>query len=210
MECYVVATIEEQYSTIEIEDRLEALAQDSAMIARILKAYGSLGCQGRAGLLAQDVFQQLYIDTLHGNRSWKRGISVDRHFIEAGRSIISNLEGRYQREVVSEFDSAFVDSYIATESSGDVFVMDGPDLALTRSQSDVLLAQWLKKVTELFDNDADAQCFIDQYLYFDPEKWSIISACNLTEATYNNLRKRIKDKVTKRFPSGIQWWELEK
>jgi hypothetical protein len=79
---------------------------------------------------------------------------------------------------------------------------------LEQSGSSNCLLEWITKIQNLFEQDKDASCFINQKLA-EQKKKKILILCEFTEQVYRNVEKRIKDKARKRFPNGFPWWEIE-
>lgn len=198
----------ENYSVVEVEELLEKLANDKAMVAKICSSYYSLGCERRAGMSPQDLFSQVQTDTLDGIRSWKRNITIERHFFEVGRSIVSNVCKKYSPHIFTDDPHKACDQKESDVDAGN-YNYHSPDENLQFHQSLGILKEWSEKILELFSEDSAALCYLKQHLIENTGKKAIMEACNLTEQIYGNTRKRIKDKVKKRFPGGIKWWEIQ-
>lgn len=225
----------DRYSTFEIEDLLSNLVQDKASLARIYRFYGGLGCELRTGLTARDIMGEVWVDTLSGKRVWKRGIDALKHFKEVGRSIISNAEEKLgQLEFIESEDHLYGDRgavSMATEKLSILHPNESeaehsrrvvkhiepvkssnppPDILLMEHQKGLTIREWTTKLLDLFSGDSDAMCYLKQFLSDNTVKSNIMIACSFSESVYGNVRKRIKDKVWKRFPNGINWWEISK
>lgn len=223
----------DRYSAVEIEDMLSNLAQDKASLARIYRYYVGLGCEPRAGLTSEDIMNEVWVDTLSGVRVWKRGIGTLKHFKEVGRSIISNTANKQDRleHVESEAhlygeggvlsiatakvstshseeyepeNSKRVTKHVAAAKSSN----PSPENLLMEHQKELTLKEWTTKVLGLFSSDSDAMCYLKQFLSDNTIKSAIMTTCSFSESIYSNVRKRIKDKVLKKFPNGISWWEI--
>tara|TARA_Y100000052_G_C2939707_1_gene79807 strand:+ start:138 stop:833 length:696 start_codon:yes stop_codon:yes gene_type:complete len=225
----------DRYSTVEIEDLLSNLVQDKASLARIYRFYEGLGCELRIGLTARDIMGEVWVDTLSGKRVWKRGIDALKHFKEVGRSIISNTEEKIgQLEFIESEEHLCGDSgavSMATEKLSILYPNESgiehsrrvvkhmvsvkssnpsPDILLIEHQKGLTIGEWTTKLLDLFSGDNDALCYLKQFLSDNTVKSKIMIACSFSESVYGNVRKRIKDKVWKRFPNGINWWEIDK
>lgn len=224
----------DRYSVVEIEDMLSNLAQDKASLARIYRYYEGLGCEPRSGLTAADIMGEVWLDTLSGVRVWRRGVDTLKHFKEVGRSVISNAaEKQDQLEHIESEDRLYGESGVLSIASAKLSVSHpevsklenskrvvkhmttvkssnpSPENLLVEHQKGVALKEWTSKVLDLFSSDNDAMCYLKQFLSDNSVKSAIMTACSFTESVYSNVRKRIKDKVRKRFPNGISWWEID-
>ncbi len=198
----------EKYSVAEVEELIEKLVNDEAMTTKICKAYAILGCEQRAGMSPEDLIAQVQVDTFDGTRSWKRNITIERHFFENGRSIIDNIGKKYSRHIFADDPHNVCDLKkpdIETRNCSHHL----PDEHLHLYQSQGIWEEWSQKILELFSEDSAALCYLKQHLIDNTGKKAIMEACNLTQQIYGNTRKRIKDKVKKRFPGGIKWWEIQ-
>ena len=225
----------DRYSTVEIEDLLSNLVQDKASLARIYRYYVGFGCELRTGLTAKDIMGEVWVDTLSGKRVWKRGIDALKHFKEVGRSVISNTEEKLgQLEFIESEDHLHgeggavsmateklsilhLDEFKAEQSRRVVKHMETvkssnppADNLLMEQQKGLTIREWTTKLLDLFSSDSDAMCYLKQFLSDNTVKSTIMIACSFSESVYGNVRKRIKDKVWKRFPNGINWWEINK
>lgn len=200
-------TAESNYTYIEVQTILNSLSE--ANIARLLQIYSVMGCEQRAGLASRDVFHDVTCKVLAMERAWPREVDPLAFLVETGRSVISNEEKKYVREVVTdpeEMDRDKIDPQTSEPWMEDA--VPAPDVQVVLSQSNTKLDEWVKKVQELFADDEDATCFITKKLS-ELKKAAILLACKFTDQTYRNVEKRIKDKVRKRFPKGLPWWEIE-
>ncbi|MEZ0122110.1 MAG: hypothetical protein AB9Q23_09960 [Candidatus Reddybacter sp.] len=192
---------------IEVKALLISLSE--ADKARLLQIYHVMGCEPRAGLAAHDVFSEVACKVLTMERAWPREVDTLPYLVETGRSVISNEEKKYVREVATGsevIDGIEVDPH-AAEPWMEV-VAPSLDTQAAQLQADATLVEWVGKVQELFVGDEDAKCFITQKLA-EMKKAAILLACKFTDQAYRNVEKRIKDKVRKRFPKGFPWWEVK-
>ena len=191
---------------IEVQALLNSLSE--ADIARLLQTYSVMGCEPRAGLAAHDVFSEVACKVLAMERAWPRDVDTLPYLVETGRSVISNEEKKYVREIATDLEviDRVVDPH-AIEPWMEV-VAPSPDIQAAQLQTGATLDEWVGKVQELFVGDEEAKCFITQRLA-EMKKAAILHACKFTDQTYRNVEKRIKDKVRKRFPKGFPWWEIK-
>lgn len=195
------------YTYIEVQALLTSLSE--ADIACLLQSYRIMGCEPRAGLSAHDVLSEVTCKVLASDRAWPRTVDTLPYLVETGRSVISNEEKKYVREMSTdpnEIGEYEVDT--PTAESWMEVVVPSPVLLVAQCQADTTLDEWIGKVRELFVSDEDAMCFITQKLA-EMKKAAILLACKFSDQTYRSVEKRIKDKVRKRFPRGIPWWEIK-
>lgn len=189
------------YTFSEVKKRLDGLTE--ADITRLLQAYSVMGCEARAGLASRDVLHEVCRKALALDRVWPRHLEAVPYLIESGHSEISNEVKKYSRHVFTESDQM--------EGEGGIHPLalahPSPEAKLAQYQSETQLADWIKKIQDLFANDGDATCYITQKLA-EMKKAAILLACRFTDPIYRNVEKRIKDKIRKRFPKGFPWWEL--
>lgn len=197
----------ERYTTVEIEELLEQLQE--ASIVRICRAYSLSGCDARARYAARDIFGMVVVETLDGTRTWPRSVGLETYFRQQGRSIIDRERKKNQPHSLVESHDELLMSEDIPSSAVAKFSHVAPESYIEQQQSQELLRAWTDKVFELFSDDADALCYLKQLMSDHNKKSAIQKVCNLTEALYNNVRKRLKDKMRKRFPNGIAWWEIE-
>ncbi|MEW7974778.1 MAG: hypothetical protein AB2821_14980 [Candidatus Thiodiazotropha endolucinida] len=197
------------YNEIEIQDLIENL--EDADIARSLQVYRTLGCDARSGLSAHDVLGQVIVKALSLERKWPRDLNAISFFVETGKSIISNEEDKHSKLTIT----ASVDKLIAVNdeslkptSATAKFTHESTEVGIENSQSEDTIATWIKKIQRLFKDDAQADCFIKQKIQ-EHKKSKILDLCNFTDQVYRNVEKRVKDKVRKRFPNGLPWWEVK-
>ncbi|RDL44149.1 hypothetical protein DN730_10980 [Marinomonas piezotolerans] len=223
----------DRYSVVEIEDMLSNLAQDKASLARIYRYYEGLGCEPRTGLTPEDIMVEVWLDTLSEVRIWKRGIETLKHFKEVGRSVISNAADKQdQLEHIESEDQLYGENGVLSIATAKLSISHqgvskqesskrvvkhtatvkssapSPENLLVEHQKGMNLKEWTSKVLDLFRSDSDVMCYLKQFLNDNTIKPAIMDACSFSESVYNNVRKRIKDKVRKRLPNGINWWEI--
>ena len=189
------------YSEIEVEDLLYNLKE--ADIARVLQVYRTLGCSARAGLSEHDILNHVVVKALSLERRWPRDVNVISYLIETGKSIVSNEEEKYTKlKITPTVD----EEILKTTSATATLHHPSAETHVENIQSDNLIATWISKIQQLFENDPDAECFINQKLN-DQKKSRILVLCNFTDQVYRSVEKRVKDKVRKRFPNGLPLWE---
>lgn len=196
------------YSEIEVQDLLDSLAEPD--IARLLQVYRTLGCAARTGLSEHDVLGQVVVKALSLERLWPRELKAISFFIETGKSIISNEEEKHSRLIVTPTvdELLAVDEKSLSRTSATAKLSHSPaETTIEHCQSENLITTWIRKIQQLFEDDAEADCFIKQKLY-EQKKSKILILCDFTEQVYRNVEKRVKDKVRKRFPNGLPWWEV--
>lgn len=190
------------YTYIEVQALLASISEVD--IARLLQTYRVLGCEARSGLTAQDVFSEVCCKVLALERAWPRSVATIAFLVETGRSVVANEEKKYSRHVSSDPDDMNEDDAEVLRNG----VFPSPDTQIAQDQSETKLEEWITRIEELFASDEEAKCFITQKLAA-MEKAAISLACKFTDQVYRNVEKRIKDKVRKRFPKGIPWWEIQ-
>ncbi|MEW8294868.1 MAG: hypothetical protein AB2651_05005 [Candidatus Thiodiazotropha sp.] len=198
----------EHFSDIEVQDQLENLADSD--IARALQVYRVLGCTARTGLTEHDVFDQVVMKTLSRERLWPRDVSATHFLIQTGKSVISNEEEKHAKLI----HTPTVDELMTTNECGltptsatDKLCHAPSETCIEHSQSENMVATWIEKIQQLFKDDPEADCFLKHKLE-EQKKSRILVLCDFTDQIYRNVEKRIKDKVRKRFPNGLPWWEL--
>lgn len=195
------------YTYIEVQMLLNSLSK--ADIARLLQIYRGMGCEQRSGLDAHDVFSEVACKVLAMERAWPREVDPLAYIVETGRSVISNEEKKYVREVATDPDELTRNEVDSRASKPRMEVVTpSPDIQAAQCQTDATLDDWIGKIQELFVGDKDATCFISQKLA-EMKKAAILIVCKFTDQSYRNVEKRIKDKVRKRFPKGFPWWEIK-
>jgi len=199
---------ETYYSDIEVEDCLNNLGK--ADIARVLQVYRTLGSHARSGMSEHDVLNQVLLKTLSLERRWPRDVKPIIFLIETGRSIVSNEEKKYSTLTTTPtFDELLTTGEISKPTST-VSKLSNPaaEAYIEQTQSDSVISEWINKIHELFEDDQEVICFIKGKLA-EYKKAKILVFCNFSDQVYRNIEKRIKDKVRKRFPNGLPWWEVE-
>lgn len=195
------------YTYIEVQELLGSLTK--ADIARLIQVYRISGCDARAGMSAEDVLAEVAQGVLAMDRAWPRSVETLPYLLETGHSVISNEEKKYAR--VKSTDPAEIESGVVT-SLGPKSVQEGtkqsPETQIAHSQKHATLHEWIAKIRQLFADDKDATCFISHKLA-ELTKAAILVACKFSDQGYRTVEKRIKDKVRKKFPRGLPWWEIQ-
>ena len=197
------------YSKVEVEELLECLGD--AVLARILKNYNTLGCESRTGLSDRDVLHNVISQALLGERAWKKGLSATSYLTQSGRSVISNEAAKRSKQVIlPNIDDLMTneDGDLSPSSTVAKLAHPPPEAILEVKQTSNIITEWIDKVRLLFEDDKDASCFIEQRIATQ-KKSKILIFCEFTDQIYRNVEKRIKDKVSKRFPNGFPWWDIE-
>lgn len=197
------------YAEMEVQEQLECIKDVD--FARLLQIYRILGCEARAGLSGHDVLARVVEQALSLERSWPRGLPSLSYLTQSGRSIISNAEEKHSKLVITATidDLSSGDDEASKPSSATAKLADpAPEIHIEATQSKAIIAEWICKIQQLFEEDSDASCFIKQKLA-SQKKSKILILCEFTEQAYRNVEKRIKDKVRKRFPNGLPWWEVK-
>ncbi|EGG98312.1 hypothetical protein imdm_177 [gamma proteobacterium IMCC2047] len=126
----------------------------------------------------------------------------------SGRSFISNEEEKRSKLIFTpSIDELSVDDDESTSITGKLS-HSCAETQIGQVQSNSVIAEWVNRVQQLFEGDDDASCFIREKLA-EHKKSKIKILCEFTDQVYRNVEKRIKDKVKKRFPNGLPWWEVE-
>jgi len=197
------------YSEIEVQDLLDNLKE--ADIARLLQIYRTLGCSARSGLSEHDVLGQVIVKALSCERQWPREVKVVSFLIETGRSIVSNEAEKHAKLIVTptidELSTVDHELLKPTSTTAKLF-HPSFESHIEYIQSDNVITTWINKIQQLFVNDPDANCFINQKIN-EQKKSRILILCEFTDQVYRNVEKKIKDKVRKKFPNGLPWWEIE-
>lgn len=202
-----IQTLGSNYTYAEVQARLSALSE--ADIARLIQIFGVMGCESRAGLSANDVISEVVSRVLSMERQWPRDVGILPYMVQTGRSVVSDEEKKYVREVKAapeQIEGESVGSNIANH--GMRATKPSPDSQISQMQREKIITVWIEKIQTLFAGDEEATCFIAQKLAA-LKKAAILIACELTDQTYRNVEKRIKDKARKKFPNGLPWWEMQ-
>ncbi len=195
------------YSEIEVQDLIAELSDSD--IGKLLHVFRLMGCPPRAGLSDVDVLNHAITQALSLERPWPKGLSAATYLHKSGWSHISNEEEKHFRNIgISEIGDVLrtpevVDSITSRESASS----PKAEQQIEERQVTQIIQEWTQKILSLFENDGDATCFLKQKLA-EIKRNRILELCNLTDQTYRNVEKRIKDKVRKRFPNGFPWWEV--
>lgn len=197
------------YNEIEVQDLIDNLKD--ADITRSLQVYSTLGCAARSGLSEHDVFSHVVVEALSLKRRWPIGLKTISFFIKTGKSVISNEEEKYSKlnvtPTIDELLAVKDDSLIPTSATAKLSHAPA-ETGIEHGQSENLITAWIQKIQQLFEGDTEADCFIKQKLE-QQKKSRILVLCEFTDQVYRNVEKRVKDKVRKRFPNGLPWWEVE-
>lgn len=197
------------YNEIEVQDLIDNLK--NADVARSLQVYRTLGCAARSGLSEHDIFAHVVVEALSLKRRWPRDLKAISFFIKTGKSIISNEEEKYSRlSIMDSVDelSTTDDEMLKPTSATAKFSHASAEANIEHAQSKNIISIWIQKIQQLFEDDPQADCFITQKLN-EQKKSRILTLCEFTDQVYRNVEKRVKDKVRKRFPNGLPWWEVE-
>jgi len=197
------------YSEIEVEENLESLTQ--ADIARLVQIFAVLGSSNRAGMSGHDVLHNAISQVLANERPWPKDVSVISYLTQSGRSTISNEEEKRSKLLIAPTIDEVVfneDNKVAHTSAVVRFSNPSPQSGLESAQSSSIIKEWIEKVRQLFGEDKEASCFIEQKIA-EQKKSKILIICEFSDQIYRNVEKRIKDKVRKRFPNGLPWGEIE-
>jgi len=195
------------YSIIEVEEQISML--EEAGVTRLLNVYRTLGCEQRARLADVDVLHHVITQALELERRWPRDLNIITYLAKSGRSFIDNES----KKSASKATTASIDDFLHGESlAADTSAMAKLSHSSTQEcvenhQTSSLIAEWMEKIRQLFVDDKDANCFIEQKLE-EMKKSKIMTFCEFSDQIYRNVEKRIKDKVRKRFPNGFPWWSV--
>ena len=144
-------------------------------------------------------------------RRWPRDVEAISFFIETGKSVISNEEEKHSKLIITptadELLAANDDSPVPTSAIAKLSHAPAESV-IEHGQSENLITSWIQKIQKLFEDDPEADCFITQKLN-EQKKSATLILCGFTDQVYRNVEKRVKDKVSKRFPNGLPWWEVE-
>ena len=197
------------YSEVEVQDLLDNLTEPD--MARSFQVYRILGCNARSGMSERDVLNQVIVKALSLERRWPKDVKTIVFLIETGKSIISNEEEKYSKFIatpaIDELSNVNEGSSKPTSTTTQLS-HEPAETHIEQSQSDNIIAIWICKIQQLFENDPEANCFINQKLN-GQKKSRILILCGFTDQVYRNVEKKIKDKVRKRFPNGFPWWEIK-
>lgn len=197
---------QQHFSDIEVQDKLAELTE--LEIAKICQIYRQDGCEGRAGMSDSDVINEVITKVLACERRWPVGEQVVPFLVMTGRSIISNeAEKRSPMAYTDRMENVI-------DGDGDMPIAPLMELSsapaekpIEEMESAEIISTWIIKINEIFEADEDAMCYLKNHLA-RVVKLNILTLCNFTDQVYRNVEKRIKDKMRKRFPEGIKWWEI--
>ena len=196
------------YSIIEVEEQISMLGE--AGVTRLLSVYRALGCEQRARLSDIDVLQHLITQALALERPWPRDVNIITYFVNSGRSFIDNESKKSASKAITATVDDFLngESLAANTHSMAKLSNSSPHDYIENDQKSCLITEWIEKIRQLFVDDKDASCFIEQRIE-EKKKSQIMIFCEFSDQVYRNVEKRIKDKVRKRFPNGFPWWSVE-
>lgn len=197
---------QQHFSDIEVQDKLADLTE--LEIARICQIYRQDGCEGRAGMSDSDVINEVITKVLACERRWPVGEQVVPFLVMTGRSIISNEEEKRSPMAYMDSMENVIDGDSEMPISPLMKLSSAPaEQPIEEIESAKIISNWITKINEIFETDEDAICYLKNHLS-KVVKSKILTLCNFTDQVYRNVEKRIKDKMRKRFPEGIKWWEI--
>ncbi len=197
------------YTQIEVEENLEDLTKVD--MARLVQIFSVLGCSNRAGMSGNDVLHHAICQVIANERPWPKSINIISYLTQSGRSAISNEEDKRSKLFVTPtIDEIAIEknNELIPTSAVAKFSHPSPLSEFESIQSQIIIKQWIENILQLFGEDKEASCFIEQKIA-EQKKSRILIICELTDQLYRNVEKRIKDKVRKRFPNGLPWGEIE-
>lgn len=196
----------QHFSDIEVQDKLAELTE--LELARICQIYRQDGCEGRAGMSDSDVLNEVVTKVLACERRWPVGERMVPFLVMTGRSIISNEEEKRSPMVYTDTTENVIDGDSEMSIAPLMKLSSAPaELPIEEMESAKIISSWIVKINEIFETDEDAMCYLKSHLA-KVVKAKILTLCNFTDQVYRNVEKRIKDKMRKRFPEGIKWWEI--
>lgn len=197
---------QQHFSDIEVQDKLAELTE--LEIARICQIYRQDGCEGRAGMSDSDVISEVITKVLACERRWPVGEQMVPFLVMTGRSIISNEEEKRSLMTYTDSMENIIDGDIEMPIAPLMKLSSAPaEQPIEEMESAKIISNWITKINEIFETDEDAMCYLKNHLD-KVVKSKILTICNFTDQVYRNVEKRIKDKMRKRFPEGIKWWEI--
>lgn len=197
------------YQAHEVQDLLAAMSDTER--TQILISYKLLGCEQRVGFTPMDVYGQVVEGALSMSRKWKKGLSAVTFFRNTGRSVISNESERCKQTMLVPTIGA---EYDDTGELGrdldmsNISPHESEQQIAEQRESDEIIKQWCEKVMGYFEQDEQALCFL-RHKFDERKKIAILQLCCFTDQVYRNVVKRVKDKLRKRIPNGLPWWEIE-
>lgn len=198
--------VPQHFSEIEVQDKLEALTEME--MARICQIYRQDGCDARAGMSYSDVMNEVIAKVLARDRRWPIGEKIVPFLVMTGRSIISNEEEKRSPIAYTDSMESVMDGGSEMSIAPLMKLSSAPaERPLEDMESANIISYWITKINETFEADEDAMCYLKNHLA-KVVKSKILNICNFTDQVYRNVEKRIKDKMHKRFPEGIKWWEI--
>lgn len=197
---------QQHFSDIEVQDKLAELTE--LEIARICQIYRQDGCEGRAGMSDSDVISEVITKVLACERRWPVGEQMVPFLVMTGRSIISNEEEKRSLMTYTDRMENIIDGDIEMPIAPLMKLSSAPaEQPIEEMESAKIISNWITKINEIFETDEDAMCYLKNHLD-KVVKSKILTLCKFTDQVYRNVEKRIKDKMRKRFPEGIKWWEI--
>lgn len=196
----------QHFSDIEVQDKLAELTD--LQIARICQIYRQDGCEGRAGMSDSDVINEVITKVLACERRWPVGEQMVPFLVMTGRSIISNEEEKRSPMAYTDSMENVIDGDSEMPIAPLMKLSSAPaEQPIEEMESVKIISNWIIKINEIFETDENAICYLKNHLA-KVVKSKILTLCNFTDQAYRNVEKRIKDKMRKRFPEGIKWWEI--
>jgi len=197
------------YQAHEVQDLLAAMGDPER--TQILMSYKLLGCEERVGFTPMDVYAQVVEGALSMNRKWKKGLAAKTFFRITGWSVISNESDRCKQTILvpsigSETDDT--GEFAMDVDMSNIASHQSEQRIAEQRESDEIIKQWSTKVMGYFEQDEQALCFL-RHKFDERKKSTILQLCNFTDSVYKNVAKRVKDKLRKRIPNGLPWWEIE-
>lgn len=197
---------QQHFSDIEVQDKLAELTE--LEIAKICQIYRQDGCEGRAGMSDSDVINEVITKVLACERRWPVGEQMVPFLVMTGRSIISNEEEKRSPMAYTDSMENVIDGNSEMPIAPLMKLSSAPaEQPIEEMESVKIISNWIIKINEIFETDENAMCYLKNQLA-KVVKSKILTLCNFTDQTYRNVEKRIKDKMRKRFPEGIKWWEI--
>lgn len=198
---------EQHFSGIEVQDQLAELTE--LEIARICQIYRQDGCERRAGMSTLDVINEVISKVLACERRWPVGERMVPFLVMTGRSIISNEEEKRSPMAYVDRMEDVIDGDREMPLAPLMKLSSAPaEHPIEEMESANIISNWITKIHDIFKTDEDAICYLKSHLSREV-KSKILILCGFTDQMYRNVEKRIKDKMRKRYPEGIQWWEIK-
>lgn len=155
-----------------------------------------------------DVMNEVITKVLACERRWPVGEPIVPFLVMTGRSIISNEEEKRVLMAYTDNMEAFINEDNEMSVIPLMKLSSAPaERPIEKKESENIILKWMQVINEIFEADKDAMCYVEGHLAQEA-KSKILLLCNFTDQVYRNVEKRIKDKMRKRFPKGIAWWEI--